>query len=168
MRRKILTVSLDLLLAALSRDDRKAVKLAGGRPPFITCDGMPDDARIIDVRPNSAFTGQLDLLVESETFEETKPGRALPYLVVQFSTYTSYETYLEMTGAKPDKSFQVSAPAEQTVSGIRDEGTYADWTARSFGTLQADALPTTGDPLGVLSKAMKAEAAPKPMGREFI
>lgn len=107
MRRKIFSVSLDLILPALCRDDRQWTnridlngKLHFIPPRFITCDGMPPDARIIDIRPNPAFQGQLDMLIESDTFPDVPAGVQCPYVDVRMTTYTSYETYLEMEAKK--------------------------------------------------------------------
>lgn len=109
MKRKILTVNLDYLLSAVCRDDRgyaqtlktMGLPAEGWEPPFFTCEGMPGDARIIDIRPNCAFAGQIDMLIESDTFEDIPDGRQLPYMMPTNSRFTSYRTYLEMRQKPP-------------------------------------------------------------------
>jgi hypothetical protein len=104
MGRRIFSVPLEIALDALCRDDRKRVSDAPGcdpawwQPFFVTCDGMPKDARVVGVLGDSAFNGLLELVIESEEWKPDPPGCALTRFDVQFTTYTSYQTYLEMAG----------------------------------------------------------------------
>jgi hypothetical protein len=178
MQRKIFSVTTDLVIAAICRDDRKHVPLnwfdlARWNNRFITCDGMPDDARVVDVRFNG-FGSTVDFLIESESFEDVEDGKAIPYLEVRMTTYTNYVTYLEMT--KADKPHLNKKPL----------GTLPDDTGGSvpFGNgIEVDGLGPTGvgvSPLvdNYVRDTVKKEidvdfgdgekAEVKPRGREFI
>lgn len=103
MKHKILSVSSELLLETLCRDDRKhlasfaALGMSPGQPAkFITCDGMPDDARVVGVTMRPDLHDTIDLLIESDTFPEVPPGDPTPRFQVYLRSYTSYQTYVEM------------------------------------------------------------------------
>jgi hypothetical protein len=121
-RHKILTVNLEILLAAICRDDRGRLKIIeamgfpteGWEPPFVTCDGMPEDARIIDVRPNCLFTGSVDLLIESDTFPDVPVGCELAHMSVTTGQFSSYRTYLELT-----EKAKVILPGPDTAGTIK-------------------------------------------------
>lgn len=111
MGRKILAVPLHLVLSALCRDDRTRARTADGlpaEPPFVTCDGMPADARVIDVRNDPAFEGEVEILVESAEFPETPPGYCLDRVHLQMTSYTNYRTYLEMTASMPEGAIAIA------------------------------------------------------------
>lgn len=71
--------------------------------PFITCEGVPKDARIVGVLADAAFAGTLDLVIESEEFKPDPPGCALTRITPMFTCYTSYQSYLEVVGRTETK-----------------------------------------------------------------
>ncbi len=103
MGKRIVSVSLELILNSIFRDDRKRLfAWKGGGvslPPFITCDGMPADARILAVS-HRIECGQLDFLIESEEFPSSGDGFPLTRIHPTMTSWTSTEMYLE---SNPEK-----------------------------------------------------------------
>lgn len=72
-RVRVLHISNATLVEMFRRDDRTGKR--------VRLDGMPEDARIINVSDQARFLyDQTSFLIESDTFDEVRPGDAIPTL----------------------------------------------------------------------------------------
>ena len=99
MGRRIIQVDFGLLLSALCRDDRASGNQPWPSTSFVICDGIPKDARIIDIRANSfAAIGQAEILLESAEWAEKHHCGTVERISPQFTWFTDYATFLKMQG----------------------------------------------------------------------
>lgn len=112
MGRKILRVSLDLLLNAVCRDDRK-------RPhhPFVTCDGIPGDIKIVSMHFDPISNpGVVNFIVESSEFNEVPCGHHLMTIEPKLTCYTDLKTYLEIQAER--KQLGVLDNTNEAILGV--------------------------------------------------
>ena len=75
MKRKILRISPALFLNLFFKGDHPGYE--------VTDNAIPEDAKIVDCRFDGFNGGIVDILLESEKFEDVKDGVGYPYLFVE-------------------------------------------------------------------------------------
>jgi hypothetical protein len=103
-------ISFEYLAEAIFRDDRKRLNDFNRHDflaPFVTCNGMPADVRIVDIVTNPiAAHGACQIILESAEWPDQTPYADWGYHLTSVSfdqrVYTSYATYLAMEKEKAD------------------------------------------------------------------